>query len=236
VNPSPEQLKQLLSDADHPLGVKELLRLAGLHPGQQTGLKRTLRELVRKGQVLKEGKRFRIEEQREAPAEHAQGRRKGRRAPVPGTRPESNTLEGTLHVHRDGYGFVHPLSGEGDNVFLPPAEAARALDNDRVVVEVSGRPGRLEGRLLRVVQRRRELVVGVYEERGGRHALVVPSDTSLQGSIRVPRTQMARDGDLVKVRLGVGARMLEAGEGLFGEVAGSLGRPGDPSAEVLTIA
>ncbi|HEX8820715.1 MAG TPA: VacB/RNase II family 3'-5' exoribonuclease, partial [Archangium sp.] len=48
--------------------------------------------------------------------------------------------------------------------------------------------------------------------------------------------QMARDGDLVKVRLGVGAGLLEPGEGLYGEVAGSLGKPGDPSAEVLSIA
>ena len=49
VSLSPDQLKQLLADADHPLGVKELLRLAGLNPGQQTELKRALRELVRDG-------------------------------------------------------------------------------------------------------------------------------------------------------------------------------------------
>ncbi len=236
MNPSPEQLKQILSDADHPLGLKELLRLVGMHSGQQTTLKRALRELVRQGEILKDGKRFRLEEARpkrdEAP--HA-GRRKGRQGPVP-TRPESVELEGILHVHRDGFGFVHPLSGEGENVFLPPQEASRALDKDRVVVEVGGRPGRLEGRLLRVVQRRRELVVGTYREQGGRHAIVEPSDASLQGPIRVPHSQMARDGDLVKVRLGVGSRMLGPGQGLIGEVAGSLGRPGDPSAEVLSIA
>lgn len=236
MNPSPEQLKQILSDADHPLGVKELLRLAGMHAGQQTALKRALRELIRRGHILKEGKRFRLEEAGAGRAEDLQaGRRKGREGPVP-TRPESVQLEGILHVHRDGFGFVHPLSGEGENVFLPPQEASRALDNDRVVVEVGGRPGRLEGRLLRVVQRRRELVVGTYQEQGGRHAIVVPGDTSVQGPIRVPYTQMARDGDLVKVRLGVGSRMLGPGQGLFGEVAGSLGRPGDPSAEVLSIA
>jgi ribonuclease R len=236
VNPSPEQLKQFLSDADHPLGVKELLRLAGLHPGQQTALKRTLRELVRHGHVLKEGKRFRLEEEQAGRPEASEaGHRKGRKGPVP-TRPESAQLEGILHVHRDGYGFVHPLSGVGENVYLPAAEASRALDNDRVLVEVKGRPGRLEGHLLRVVQRRRELVVGTYQEQGGRHAVVVPSDPSLQGPIRVPHTQMARDGDMVKVRLGAGSRMLGPGEGLFGEVAGSLGRPGDPSVEVLSIA
>ncbi|MFL5343972.1 MAG: ribonuclease R [Hyalangium sp.] len=234
MNPSPEQLKQFLSDADHPLGVKELLRLAGMHPGQQTTLKRTLREMVRQGHILKEGKRFRLEGGRAGPATEP-GRRKGRRGPVP-TQPEVAQVEGILSVHRDGYGFVRPLSGEGDDIFLPPAEASRALDNDRVLVEVAGRAGRREGRLVDVVKRRRELVVGVYSELGGRHAQVVPNDNSLQGPIRVPRTQMARNGDLVKVRLGVGAGMLEEREGLFGEVAGSLGRPGDPSAEVLSIA
>ncbi|RKH02661.1 ribonuclease R, partial [Corallococcus sp. CA053C] len=142
------------------------------------------------------------------------------------------TVEGILHVHRDGFGFVHPVSGEGENIFLPPQEAQRALDNDRVLVEVAGRPGRFEGRLLRVINRRRELAVGTYVEQG-RHSVVNPTDTSLPGPIRVPATQMARDGDLVKVRLGVGADLLEPGQGLFGEVAGSLGRPGEPSAEVL---
>jgi ribonuclease R len=144
-------------------------------------------------------------------------------------------VEGILHVHRDGYGFVHPLTGEGENIFLPPGEAQRALDNDRVVVEVSGRPGRYEGRLVRVVDRRRELAVGTYLEQG-RHAVVYPTDTSLPGPIRVPFTQMAQDGDLVKVRLGVGAHLLDPDRGLFGEVAGSLGKPGEPSAEVLGVA
>ncbi|ADO72441.1 ribonuclease R [Stigmatella aurantiaca] len=233
MNPSSEQIKQLLFEADHPLGVKELLRLAGLHPGQQTELKRTLRELVRSGQILKEGKRFRVEDPRRAVSSVP----RHRVSPGEASRPSGpGLLEGVLHVHRDGYGFVHPLSGEGENVFLPPAEAARALDNDRVLVEVMGRPGRLEGRLARVVERRRQLVVGTYEERGGRHAAVLPLDASLQGPIRVPRTQMARDGDMVKVRLGVGSQILDSEEGLFGEVAGSLGRPGEPSSEVLSIA
>ncbi|WP_342381644.1 ribonuclease R [Myxococcus stipitatus] len=284
-------LQQILSDADHPLGIKELLRLAGLHPGQQTELKRTLRELVRDGRIVKEGKRFlRPQPRREggAPApspqsaptkaprfggtsfERSRGHFPGRgKAPEarggrgfdPGRsggagsrrrdewreRPGQqrggrggfvdarDTVEGILHVHRDGFGFVHPVSGEGENIFLPPGEAQRALDNDRVVVSVSGRPGRYEGRLLRVVDRRRELAVGVYTPH--RHyALVIPTDTSLPGPIRVPYTQMVQEGDLVKVRLGVGADLLDPGKDLYGEVAGSLGKPGTPSAEVLGIA
>ncbi|AGC45046.1 ribonuclease R [Myxococcus stipitatus DSM 14675] len=291
---SSDLLQQILSDADHPLGIKELLRLAGLHPGQQTELKRTLRELVRDGRVVKEGKRFlflRPRREGGAPAPSPQsahpkeareprfggtsfergrghfpgrgrapearggrgfdqgrsggagskrrdewrersGQQRGGRGGFDGAR---DTVEGILHVHRDGFGFVHPVSGEGENIFLPPGEAQRALDNDRVVVSFSGRPGRYEGRLLRVVDRRRELAVGVYTPH--RHyALVIPTDTSLPGPIRVPYTQMAQEGDLVKVRLGVGADLLDPGKDLFGEVAGSLGKPGTPSPEVLGIA
>ncbi len=380
----PQDVKRHLAESKHPLGIKELLRLTGLHPGQQTWLKRTLRDLVREGALIKEGKRFRLQpgrpaveqaqggahapfvrrqpgqreergeggrqqragpshgrpgsgwQERSEPPRQAQderfaprsrfdrsarpdprGRfsREGRVEQPPagprgrfqkqglpelvaprgrtgreerGGRPERGgrferggqvarggqfdrgqgrfnreerferggraggrgrgrgweegveyaTVEGILHVHRDGYGFVHPSSGEGDNIFLPPDEAARALDNDRVVVEARGRPGRMEGRLVRVRDRVRQLVVGTYTEQGKRNAFVVPYDKTLQtqGPIRVPRTQMARDGDVVKVRLGVGAELLEPGEGLYGEVAGSVGRPGDPSAEVLSIA
>ncbi|QDE98043.1 ribonuclease R [Myxococcus xanthus] len=309
---SQDLLKQILAEADHPLGIKELLRLAGLHPGQQTELKRALRELVRQGDILKDGKRFvprqpswreadvRAREQgapmawrqrdAEGPRESGPGRgprqagqraagpggfaarrhepgargkragwqeqgpgreRKGaskhgggfrqERGEWPGRRgrfsevEEDGLLEGILHVHRDGFGFVHPLSGEGDNVFLPPHEAQRALDNDRVVVAVSGRPPRLEGRIVRVVQRRRELAVGTYVVKG-RYAVVYPTDSSLPGPIRVPLTQMAREGDLVKVQLGIGAQMLDPDRGLHGEVAGSLGKPGTPSAEVLGVA
>ncbi|HZI07153.1 MAG TPA: VacB/RNase II family 3'-5' exoribonuclease, partial [Archangium sp.] len=409
-------MKRHLAESKHPLGIKELLKLTHLHPGQQTQLKRTLRDLVRSGELLKEGKRFRLQSGRPIPLEgpgdgaaHPPHLRRGREEQGPGGpredvraepdarfaprgrfakegmpeprgrfvregrmeprsrfarderggppasgpsepqgpesrsrfardergggpgqrgrfeprgagpqrggpqrggsgqqakpgggRPEQagrfeprgrggrderggpgqrggrfeqerrpgrgggrerearfeprgrggrggrdrsegqeiSTLEGILHVHRDGYGFVHPSSGEGDNIFLPPQEASRALDNDRVIVEAWGRPGRMEGRLVQVVGRTRQLAVGTYVEQGKRQAFVIPYDKNLQtqGNIRVPPTQMARDGDVVKVRLGSGAELLEPGEGLYGEVAGSIGKPGDPSNEVLSIA
>src|SRR5262249_17407644 len=42
------------------VGVKELLRLGGYNPGHQTALKRILRDMLRAGEVTKEGKRFQI--------------------------------------------------------------------------------------------------------------------------------------------------------------------------------
>jgi ribonuclease R len=103
-----------------------------------------------------------------------------------------------------------------------------------VKVEIVTSRGRSEGRIVGVVGRQREALVGTYVERGGNEALVRPNDPSLPAPVRVPRTQLARDGDVVTVRLGVGADLLPPG-GLVGEVTGSLGRPGDPSQDVLAI-
>ena len=218
----------------------EILRLCGLHPGQQTELKRVLRELVRAGELAHTGKRFHVpfapgkgKAKRPAPGAPAQGRPVAARVARLGARE----LQGVLHVHPDGFGFVHPLDeAEGDNIFLPPEQARRALDRDLVrVAVVLGRDGRMSGELLSVVDRKRQLVVGTYRAVGSR-AWVEPHDVSLPGPIAVPATQMAQDGDLVKVRLGVGAGLLGGARGLVGEVSGSLGAPGSPGAEVLSLA
>jgi len=273
----PEQLRSALLRSDHPLGVKELIRACGLHPGQQTEVKRALRELLRIGAVQKMGKRYFLQHARPPPPEPPpapgrtrraggpkrehepeQERERGRGRPSRAAPPPSSkqrfrqppprrgagarrsghgeVVEGILHVHRDGFGFVHPLEEGRENIFLPAAEAARALDHDRVKVEVlEGERGRTSGRLLEVVDRVREQVVGTYFDRG-RKSFVVPHDQGLGGPILVPPTQIARDGDLVRVRLGVGRDLLEEAGALFGEVSGSLGRPGEPSGEVLGIA
>ncbi len=272
----PGDLVGLLKSADHPLGLKELQRAGGFHPGQQTELKRALRELVREGRLEKQGKRYVVPGARlpsaspgagaglspgkrrgapvaskrgaaEGPAPRGRGARdgEGARRSVGGdrrrVRAESSPtvgppVEGILHLHRDGFGFVHPLTGDGENIFVPPDQAARALDGDRVLVDVvEGSRGRTQGRLLDVTDRVRTRAVGIYRQ-AGRQAWVEPNDPGLRDHIQVPPTQLARPGDLVKVLLGIGHSVIEPGEGLVGEVLGSIGQPGSPSGEVLSIA
>jgi len=215
-------LLRALEKADHPLGAAELLRSTGLHGGQRTELKRALRALVKEGRVERSGQRFTLAGRR-VPKPEA-----GRAAPS----RRGRLLEGTLSVHRDGFGFVDV--GAEEDIFVPPHEARRALDGDRVKVEVASTRGRSEGRIVGVIDRQRAALVGTYVEREGHEALVRPSDPSLPAPVRVPRTQLARDGDVVTVQLGLGADLLPPG-GLVGEVTGSLGRPGDPSQDVLSI-
>jgi ribonuclease R len=125
---------------------------------------------------------------------------------------------------------VARLDRKGDDVFVPPDEAAKALDGDLVrigVVPVRG--GRTAGRIVEVVERRRRLLVGTYHARG-RHSFVVPSDAELEAYVPVPETSAAQDGDVVKVAL-------EPGTGpLAGAVVEAIGRPGEPRVEVLKVA
>ncbi len=214
----PERLSELLRRAAHPLGIREILRLAALHPSEQTSLKRVLRQMIHSGVLTRQGKRFALAD-----------RIRSQRAPK--SAKQGTQIEGVLHVHREGFGFVERTRGEGEDIYLPAREAQRALDNDRVLVQVD--PGSTRGRLVRVLERRRQNVIGTYVERG-KQTYVLPNDPSLPGPILVPKTQLARDGDWVKVQLTT--RTTLEGPQLTGEVSGSFGRPGDLSAEVLSIA
>jgi len=74
-------------------------------------------------------------------------------------------------MHPNGFGFVH-IEGDAENVFIPPRRAGGALDAD--IVEVATRPSEkgVEGRVVRVVERRRKRIVGVLR-RAGRKRLFI---------------------------------------------------------------
>lgn len=175
----------------------------------------------------------------EAKAPRSPDRQAGKhRAPEPPRRASSGAqqVKGIIHHHPDGFAFLKPIVGQvSEDVFIPPDEARKVLDQDQVLVEVvPGRGGRTMGRVISVESRTRQLVVGTYFE-GPRGAWVEAREAEL-GTIRVPPTQLARPGDAVRVRLGVGTALFRDRNSLTGEVAGSLGSPDDHSVEVLSVA
>jgi ribonuclease R len=220
------------------LSLRELMQRARLHPGERTDVKRALRDLAHEGTLLRDGKRYGVAGARQvaragtlAPARRGTGlERMAGRGAQRDRAVRKGGLLGTLKKHRDGFGFVARLDRKGDDVFVPPDEAARALDGDLVRIEVvPARGGRTAGRILEVVERRRRLLVGTYHARG-RQSFVVPSDPALDAYVPVPETSAAEDGDVVKVALDPGAGRLA------GAVVEAIGRPGEPRVEVLKVA
>jgi len=249
-----KQILDVLSAADHALGVKEVMGRLGVHPGELTDMKRALRDLVREGAVLRDGKRFRpaTDKGRELPVPRRHGARHGEPGQAqPQAKPVliypndaegqrrrrgggPQTVVGLLRKHRDGFGFVERYDGEGDDIFVPAVEATQAFDGDLIRVQViPGTGGRTQGRIVETVERRRTLALGTYVQRG-RQTMVVPMDASLGEFIAVQPDGRVRDGDVVKVQLTEpGAPGFVPPQGVVLEKAGERG---EPQLEVLRAA
>lgn len=252
-------VRVLQSSRGKPLSVDDVLLRGGIDPGEKVHVRRALRRLVKEGHVELAGKRYRIPPPPPEPEEsiptsasppstretatRASGRRGGvtpataaatAHASVMPTLPErpsdpSSEIVGTLTIARQGYGFIRSLHG-GVDAFVPPHLMQEVLDGDLVRARLTtSRDGRFAARSLEVLEHRRRYAVGTYRERA-RLAWVEPRDEEL-GTIRVSRTQLARDGEVVRVR--IDGR--EEGD-LRGVVDSRLGRPGDPDVEVLSVA
>ncbi len=222
-------LSHLAQAKGRPLSAGDLMQRASIHPGERTEVKRTLRDLTREGVLRRDGKRFALASAPSGGAAKAGADRSGPRAG--GKRPalRGRGVLGTLTRHRDGFGFVARVDRAGEDSFVPPDEAAKALDGDLVRVEiVPGTRGRTMGRIVEVVERRRRLLIGTYHARG-RQSFVVPADRALEGVVPVPETRLARDGEAVKVAI-------EATGKLAGSVVERIGAPGEPRVEVLRTA
>jgi ribonuclease R len=130
-------------------------------------------------------------------------------------------VSGVLMCHRDGYGFVRPddRSVHGQDIFIPARNMEEALHGDRVLIQVAkkkrlARPHgrrpparrvteeRLEGTVVRVLERKHPRVVGRYFEHS-RFPSVVPLDSRMFRDILIPshHSKGARHGQIVVVSL-----------------------------------
>ena len=191
--------------------------------GQRSEQRGGQRPEQKSGQPPEQRSGQQLEQQRSAP--------RGPMPAAPRSQPRAGRgILGTLTRHRDGFGFVARADRQGDDIFVPPGEASKALDGDLVRVDiVPGMRGRTAGRILEVVERRRRLLIGTYFPRG-RSSFVVPGDAGVDGVVPVPETEIAEEGDVVKVALAPGT------EELRGEVMERVGKPGEPRVEVLKVA
>jgi len=153
---------------------KQLVREFGIRGGQERReLGERLTKLVKRGELLA------------VP---------GDRYAIPKAANNRNSLVGRLSMHRDGYGFVTPEDGAprglAGDIFINPREIGDAMHGDRVMVDLTSvRPdGRGEGRILRVIGRAHETVVGTFHY-GDRYNFVRPIDEKITLDIIIPKGQ-----------------------------------------------
>ena len=225
-----EQLLALLSRKDYrPLNKIEIARKFGVSGRARVALRKTLRDLERAGEIA------RIRKDRYVlPA-------------------EADLITGKLSLHPAGYGFLTSEKPGEPDVFIAAENVGTAMHGDRVVARISpespsGRiKGRREGRVIRILERAHDTVVGTLQRSRSFyyvvpddprfvHDIYVRSDSSshdaADGAVENGRRPVATIGDKVVVRLDDWQSRHVNPEGEIIEVLGPASAPG---IDVLSI-
>lgn len=203
-------LETLARSTRGPLKAKELAKALGVGTQAYNAFKLRLRALQEEGAV------YRV---------------RGQRYAIPG---KINLAVGRLSVTRAGDGFV-ALDGAAGSVFVSARLLESAMDGDRVVVRIEARPrGRSpEGRVIKVLERAHQTVVGTFH-RSRKFAFVHPRAPRELQEVLIPEGDElgAREGDVVVVRLtSFGDRRVPP----VGTVETVLGQSGAPGVDVLAV-
>jgi ribonuclease R len=213
--PSPEQILTFFKErVAHPTTARELARQLRVPRDERVAFKRDLKRLVVSGQL-------------------AQVR--GNRFALPDT---DNLVAGRLQTNPGGFGFVVPDDGEprdGADIYIAAANLSEAMHGDRVLVRVERQtPRGLEGRIVRIIERAHDTIVGRFEIDSAGLAYVVPFDRRITADIQVPTGQRgaAEPNDMVVVQI---TRWPTATRGPVGRIVEALGNIDEPGVDTQII-
>lgn len=137
-------------------------------------------------------------------------------------------VEGIVQGHRDGHGFVSRDDGAPD-IYLPPNEMRAVLHKDRVKVRIvrSDRKGRPEGRVVEILERSSQPIIGRLLQESGVW-LVAPEDKRYGQDVLIPKgaTSVAKPGQVVVVELVEPPALFGQPVGRIKEVLGEVDDPG----------
>jgi hypothetical protein len=205
-----EQILTLVRDkVDHPATARELLQILRVPREERATFKRRLRTLVASGALVEiRGNRF-------------------------GLPDRMNLVVGRVATNPRGFGFVEPEAADPDgpgSIFIAGNNLNQAMHGDRVVVRVERQRNgdRAEGRILRILERGAEKIVGRYETGDAGLGFVVPFDRRLIMDVQVPRgeTKGAAPGAMVTAQITRWPTATRPALGRVIEVIGLLDEPG----------
>jgi ribonuclease R len=143
----------------------------------------------------------------------------------------SHLKVGRLMANKKGFGFVD-VDGDAD-VFIAPSNMNGAIHNDTVIVELISKKGiDLEGRIVKVVDRKLKQMVGeFYYKKGKGYINLDDEKIKLNIEIDSKRTLGAMNGHKVLVRITDKIK----DNNYKGEILKVLGHKNDPGVDILSI-
>ena len=141
---------------------------------------------------------------------------------------------GTFSGTAKGFGFV-VIEGEQEDIFIPESATKGAMNGDKVQVEITElKTGkRREGRIVSILERGNEVVVGTYTK-SKNFGFVIADNQKLGTDIFIPKEQSkgAVTGHKVVVRI---TQYGEKGKNPEGKVIEILGHINDPGVDIMSI-
>src|ERR1051326_3442858 len=204
-------LRYVQKSADRGINLQRILEDFQTTPGARKQIKDILNQLVKEGKLAKHrGSRF------EAPVR--------------------NLIEGTILLHRDGYGFVIPkekIQGIESDIYIPAGLMGSAMNGDKVKVEITLRKpaGRAEGRVASVEKRARDTIVGQMRYDGDVF-FVAPADDKLPEKIVITNDVAEHKDKIVEVEI---TRFPAETRWPAGRVVSVIGFLDDPNVETNVI-
>lgn len=204
--PSREFVLDYLHESVGPLTHEEICSGLQLTDDEQIeAMRRRLRAMERDGQIARN------------------------RADGYGTLDKLNLVKGRVIGHPEGYGFVTPLQGGEQDIYLSSRQMRRVFDGDIVLLRIAGwdRRGRPEGTLVDVVERKTKQLVGRYFCESGIH-FVRPDNPRISQDILIPADQLcgASPGQIVLVDITEAPSRNSPPSGHISEVLGDHLDPG----------
>ena len=193
----------------HPANAREIVRLLKIPREERAALKRLLRSLVADGELIEiRGNRY-------------------------GLADRMDLVVGRLTAHPNGFAFVEPerpIEGAKGDMYIAAANVKEALHGDRVVARIEQhRPdGRVEGRIVRVLERRTQTIVGQFDVDSGGLSYVSPFDKRVLTDVHIPRADAgkAQPGQMVTVDVTQWPTATRGPVGRVVEVLGDIDAPG----------
>jgi ribonuclease R len=188
--------------------MRELLQILKIPREERASFKRHVKALVSSGALIQiRGHRFGLPE-------------------------KMDLYVGRLQTHPAGYGFVmpeRPLENGGD-IYISGPHLNDAMHGDRVVVRLERikADGRVEGRIIRLLERGNEWLVGRYDRDENGMGYVVPFDRRVLMDILIPSGQEggASPGEMVTIELTRWPTSTRGAIGRVAEVLGDIDAPG----------
>src|SRR3984893_18370897 len=184
-----EKILASLREPDYrPLDRNEIARALGLKGRERVDVHRILSEVEHAGEIV------RIRKSRYV---------------LPS---EADLIAGKLSIHQSGFGFLVPEKKGEPDIFVAAENTGTAMNGDRVIVRISrdvpprsakggrgrARAGhRTEGRVIRILERARDTIVGTLQRSKKNFYYVVPDDPRIIHDVYVQqaRDQAANIGD-----------------------------------------